>query len=99
MCAEYRLADGPCMEQRKTQHDRICHYGKERHMKVARYSHRIDEHCIYSDADHNEKALECQGKNRSEIVRSDISPLLVRHSCKRDRRYGAVNVYLYHSSV
>lgn len=99
MCIEYALCQAPGSEQRKAQDDCVRRHGKERRVDVVRDDHVVYKHGVDADAHHNEKALECQGKQAPEIVCADAAPFPVRHRRKGDGRDADGQVDLDHPAV
>lgn len=59
----------------------------------------LDESSINRHADDNEKRLECQSKQGTQIVLSHIAAVLINHCSHRYRCNGGHEIYFYHASV
>lgn len=83
-----RMEDGFCeaarFEQREAQNDCVRRNREESRVNVRGNDHVVDQHCIDTDANHDEEALESQSEQALEVVRSDAAPFAVAHCCDGD---------------
>ena len=86
MCAEQTLCQAARFQERKAQEDGIAHASPYRAGYVARYRDGLNEYRIDTDANHNEKRLKTEGKQRFQVVLTDAAPFVVYHCRHRDRR-------------
>ena len=68
-------------------------------MDIGGDDHVVDQNCVDTDTDHNEKTLESQCKQALEVVRADAAPFSVCHRGYGNwcNAHGAVN--FNHSAV
>ena len=68
-------------------------------MKVCRDLNSCDQHPVNSYAYHHKECLERKGKQSSQIIGSNLSPLPVSKGRKGDRRYRDIQVNLNHTRI
>ena len=99
MCVENGLGDGAGLEKGKAQQHCIPDARPERGAYIAADADALYQHGVDSNADHNEKRLKAQGKERPQIVLSHLAPFPVHHRCHGDRSHRGHHVDLDHAPI
>ena len=84
MRPEQGLGQAARLEQREAQQHRISHAGPDGGGHIASHTDVLHQHGVDAHAHHNEKRLEAQGKQGTQIVLSRMSPIPVGHGGKRN---------------
>ena len=87
------------LEEGKTQQDRIAHTAPDSHDDVGFSGDILYQHGINRHADDDEKCLEAQGKQRTQIVLSHAARFLAHHGSHRDRGNRSHKVNLNHTAI
>ena len=99
VCMKYAPCQGPGLKEREAKQHRIPEHVPERPHDVTGKSGLLDQHSVDGNADHDEKSLESQGKQRSEIVLSDHALLVAAEGRKGDRCHTDHEINLNHPPV
>jgi len=83
---EHALSQSTCLKQREAQKNRVAHDSPNGTNDVAAERNRLNQHRIDADTDDDKEPLESNGKQRTQIVLTDIALFSVTKSGERNRR-------------
>ena len=93
----FREATG--FKQSEAQQDCVAHRAPDRAADVLVGSNWLDEHGIDRDTDNNEKSLEAECQQRTQVVLADTAPLAVGERCHRDWSDRCNEIDLNHAAI
>ena len=99
MGIENTLVKGTGLKQAETQQYRVAHAGPDGCADVVDGGDVLHQHCVDGHADDDEKRLEAQGQQRSEIILPHVAPFLSQHGRHGNGRDGSHKINLDHASI
>ena len=99
MGAHDRFGQASGLEEREAQQHRVAHDAPDAPDDVICKGDRLDQHRIDADADHDQKALEAQSEQRSQIVLADVALFPVAERGERDRSKARHEIDLHHTAI
>ena len=98
MSGKHAFGKAPGLEQGKAQQHRIAHARPDRSAHVPASADVLYQDGVNRYADHNQKRLETESKQRPKIALAHAAPLLAHHCRHRDGGYAGDEVNLDHSA-
>ena len=99
MRGEHAFGQASGLKEREAQKDCVSHNAPDTSDDVIRKGDCLDQHRIDGDADHDQEALEAEGKQGPQIVLADLALFAVPEGRKGDRCQAHHEIDLDHTSV
>ena len=98
MCIEHGLGKAARFEQAEAQQHRVAHASPDGVDDVIHKRDVLHQNRVNSNADDNQKRLEAQRQQRTDVVLSHAAPFLAHHGRHRNGGNRGDEIYFNHSS-